>query len=271
MLRFKNWLTEHSYREEDIPEFFFLGFEWRPKELKQHRLVGVNGISESAGAISRFIDDGCALVLDGKETEKINDISRVLYNNPHYMASKGFEAGKRVMDWDDKKLILQLLERLFLSLPIPSSTELISWYGSTTRYVTDRIGPVRDFHDFIKKAWKIFSTSKFYQDLPRMSQPTLQLFFQTAKTAANRVFTRYSDEEEWRVKPKWRKGPAGVAERVPVFNIPYKSILMVCTGEADHNFTADIRTFGLEESYEIHMYDYFQDMEADLQSYGRRW
>jgi hypothetical protein len=271
VLRFKHWL-EHSYQEKDIPEFFFLGFEWRPRELKEHRLVGVNGISESGGAISRFIDDGCALVLNGKETEKINDISRVLYNNPHYMASKGFDAGKRVMNWSDEKLILQLLERTFLSLPIPSNfASLVRWYGNVTRYVAQRIGLVKDFRDFVRKAWSIFISSDLFKELPSTIRPSMELFAKTAETAAKRVFTRYSDEEEWRVKPSWRRGPAGVAERVPVFNIPYKSILMVCTGEADHNFTADIRTFGLEESYEIYMYDHFQDMEADLQSYGRRW
>ncbi len=102
---FKNWMMflEGSFTEADIPPYFYTGCYFSNDFFKKKSytppgaavtLVGLEGLSESASTAFSFWN-GAGLKMPGKQVVALNKITRMMYNNPEYIASAGFRAPRR--------------------------------------------------------------------------------------------------------------------------------------------------------------------------------
>ena len=110
-ISFKEWMMflEGSFSAADIPAFFYVGCYFSEDFVKHYSftppeaacsLVGLEGITTNSSTGSSF-SNGAILKMPGKAVIDINKISKSMYNNPHYMASMGFRAPRRLKSGSD--------------------------------------------------------------------------------------------------------------------------------------------------------------------------
>ncbi len=91
-VKFKQYLQEKSFRKSDIPKDFWVVFDLETMidELKSGKIKGLKGISSSSEIQFQFLGVArdAMLQIDSTELLKINNITRIMYNNPHYLVSK---------------------------------------------------------------------------------------------------------------------------------------------------------------------------------------
>ncbi len=94
------YFTEGSFTEEDVPKFFYVGIYFsedlvKPKSYTPKgavcTLVGVEGVSSS----NLGIWHGASLKMPGQAVVRLNKISKHMYDNPNYLASRGFRGPRR--------------------------------------------------------------------------------------------------------------------------------------------------------------------------------
>lgn len=103
-MRFLNFITERSFKSSDIPRYFRCVIDIRTDndkgltDLSNLELTGVTGISDSGQILYDFLGKGrnAFILMDGEETIKLNKISRIMYDNPHYMLSNNMSALRRI-------------------------------------------------------------------------------------------------------------------------------------------------------------------------------
>lgn len=92
-------ILEGSFTELDIPSKFYcvIYFDLKNTEALEQlaimRLSGVQGISDAKIIISQLLGEGnreALLVMPGLETARMNQLSRVLYDNYDYLVSRNF-------------------------------------------------------------------------------------------------------------------------------------------------------------------------------------
>jgi hypothetical protein len=105
-------LQAHSFRPQDIPNNFWVvidlglnNLDYNPEiyqraysGLSQGILDGVRGISNSGQILRQFGYRGAFMRLPGPEVVELNKLSRVMYDNPNYLVSKGMAALYRIFD-----------------------------------------------------------------------------------------------------------------------------------------------------------------------------
>ena len=99
-MRFKIFL-EKSYSASDIPKFFYIATKITKaqKQLLTGVLVKLTGISESKNIINEMNDPyefDLLIEMDGKELVSLNKLTRVMYDNPYYLAQDNMKAYRRV-------------------------------------------------------------------------------------------------------------------------------------------------------------------------------
>lgn len=108
MLNFKLFLEVDKQKDKEIPEWFYVGisltkdFVSGPSKsapsgtaVTLNNLEGITTNPDILGSHSSFYR-GIILKMPGKETLKLNKLSKIDYKNPDYAVSKGFRALKRV-------------------------------------------------------------------------------------------------------------------------------------------------------------------------------
>jgi hypothetical protein len=102
-MSFRQLLAERSYREDDIPDYFYVVMRFdtpTQDDLAAGRpIVGVKGISGSWRIVTQFLgirERNLVIVMPGHPTARINKLSRVMYANPHYLAQDDMSAAKRL-------------------------------------------------------------------------------------------------------------------------------------------------------------------------------
>jgi hypothetical protein len=98
-------LLEGSFKQEDIPPYFYCAIVLDPfnikrmEDLAQNKLMGLEGITSSFREANIFFSGkrNGFLTMAGTETIKANALSRVLYDNAHYLTSRNFAIFKRLM------------------------------------------------------------------------------------------------------------------------------------------------------------------------------
>jgi hypothetical protein len=96
-------LAERSFSAGDIPKQFFLVGHFNAARMDglmhANELEGIEGISGDWRIAEKFLDSqgrNMVLVMPGQETARINKLSRVMYDNPHYLAQNDLDAVKRL-------------------------------------------------------------------------------------------------------------------------------------------------------------------------------
>lgn len=103
-------LIEASYTEADIPKFFWMVTsvdEYSKDSMEQlatGELKGVKGISDTKEIVVQWLGvaRNAVLVIPAKEFLELNNVSRVMYENPHYLVSKGMAALFRLFNRSPK-------------------------------------------------------------------------------------------------------------------------------------------------------------------------
>lgn len=123
-------LTEMSFGPGDVPPNFRVAIELynyegpikaTGEQLARMELKGVKGISDKANiSIHWFgMSREAMLVMNGEETIRLNKISRIMYDNPHYLMQNNMYALKRLYNdksADNYQTIFNLFEYFFAAM-----------------------------------------------------------------------------------------------------------------------------------------------------------
>lgn len=99
------YLAEMSFSAEDIPDQFYVVTDLRDlrEQTDLTSMEGITGISDTGMIIMNFL--GVArdvlFVMPGQDVVKLNSVSRIMYDNPHYLVSRGMDALYRI--WQKSK------------------------------------------------------------------------------------------------------------------------------------------------------------------------
>lgn len=214
-MRLLNYITEESYTKEHIPKNFFVVFD--VVEAFQHLLKGsisVKGISSSGEIQYQFLDVArdTVLIMDSEKLLKLNKISRVMYDNPHYLVSNDMEALYRIFSKSRNKqgksgLLFNLLE--YLKKYFPADLKYDANYYGLVNYGWDwaeKLPKIKNINTLSK-----FLFTKITTEFPRKEKRnyniTLRNFDKMLYDALLDIGKIYSDENEWIIKDNALKIP----------------------------------------------------------------
>ena len=222
-LTFRTKLAK-SFDQVDIPNNFWavlnLGYELDPKVVQQlvsGKLDNIRGISDSGAIVAQFtFHSGNAILrMPGRETVQLNRLSRVNYDNPNYLCSKGLSALFRVFnqDKDDNgagNVIVNIMNRFKgidenLAYYSTAASNSIKYAPSIVSEVA-RMNSPRDLAIFLVKGINQFFAAKFGEDPPVYTLAQLLPWVLEALKGVGRVF---SDEGEWLIKDGVLQIPQG--------------------------------------------------------------
>jgi hypothetical protein len=200
-MNFKEWLySELSYQPQDIPKWFYVGARWNPDQLAAMKLTGLRGITSNYHTAAQR-EKGVCIVMDGPQTEKINQLSRVLYE-PEYMASKGWEAAKRVFYSNQWGMAQALLDEI---LPDYLGAHIIGELKSQFHQ------PIKKLSTFLGMLWKGMQP---HIDKSYLYPKTWEEFNKRAREIYLKQTQAFQQEAEWIVKNE-------------ILNIPPNTILLI--------------------------------------------
>ncbi|RLA38978.1 MAG: hypothetical protein DRR06_19870 [Gammaproteobacteria bacterium] len=231
MKSFEQFIVERSFGKKDIPKAFRVVFDIKKdgavESLNKMVISGIKGISDSGEIIYEFLGVGldAMLVMNGQKLVDTNKLSRVMYNNPHYMLSKNLEASKRLFNRNDDKSnaatwhrLFEYIFKRFLKDDLVSSYDLqastivqsLSWTDAASN---TKINTVKDAARMMKVAtkqlikkkttWKNYDWLSFIIDLP---DSKLQKYIYDGLLDMGKV---YKVEGEWLIKNKKLVIPKG--------------------------------------------------------------
>jgi hypothetical protein len=224
-----------SYSGQDVPEYFYVvidtwlqhGRDWQPKcdevlaQLKARQLDGIRGISSSESIVGQFGSRGAFLQMPGWETTTINNLSRVMYDNPAYLVSKDLLALYRI--YDDKygssqarhhvlhnvanevmKAMDSFNSRAYYDLKYVEAGQHVAFWA---RSHPEKSNTVKQLADFIYRgfldAW--MEPNRGHANVPF----TLIDVEEATLKALTKIGRIYNDEGEWFVKDHSLKIPEG--------------------------------------------------------------
>lgn len=222
-------LAEGSYTASNVPGMFWLVFdigqasEKYAKQVASGRLKGLKGISGDRRIVGSWLGvaRNAMLVMPGKDVIKLNKLSRVLYDNPEYLASQDFKALYRLYNQTNRsQLMMRIVDRLKPHLKRsthPSAGDLHhvinhGWLsghviGNHYEKAKPRIQSVSDAAKYLKRAVAEtgLASVKDRFGMPSAALPIIKEFplsewkkvVAAALTDAGKL---YQDEGEWTVK-----------------------------------------------------------------------
>lgn len=233
-------LIEDSYGVSDIPSNFYLVFNFdadrnpdRLKQLAKGKIEGVKGISGSNQIVLEFVPVGrnAVLKMDGKRVIRDNNLSRVMYDNPHYLMSKDMNALKRLLNkdlsHDDQSVrkstissildpILRAYSRDYHSPEGKIAMFIKSYDFEILKETPDRaINSIKDLARHLKRV-----TDKIASDKKRELPFSLSDWERELTKAVQQIADTYKKEAEWLVKDD-------------VFDVPAGSTLMIGVRDFD--------------------------------------
>jgi len=234
-MRLTQHLNERSFRPSDVPQYFRAVIDIDTKDemrssinnLKNMKLKGVRGISDTGEIAYDFLGVGrnAMLLMKGKDTTKLNKLSRFMYDNPHYFFSEDMAMLKRMYSKNIKdnrgtwhnvadKVFQEMVERGIISkyeISANAPGQEIS-YTDTAKNTT--VNSIRDAIKTFKKAMKEVVDKKrrfgnpyrYFAELLELPNKTLSDIFLAATKSIGEI---YKSEGEWIVKDADLKIPKG--------------------------------------------------------------
>lgn len=169
MMRFKRYITEMSYGPKDIPKSFYVAFD--PEKALPHlmkgRMPGLKGISGSGEIEFDFfgVARDAMLVMPGKDVVRDNKLSRIMYDNPHYLIANDLEALHRIWNKEASRDRQQVFFSLFgyieqaVGLRSKSDKKFAALYHDMQYYgyknmsydAEKKMGKIKNIHDLARK------------------------------------------------------------------------------------------------------------------------
>lgn len=233
MLGFRKFI-EASYESEDVPERYYVVGNFSehnpevPEQLSKLELPGVSGVSGSESIIRNFL--GVAremlLVMDGYQFEKLNNLSKIQYDNPEYLVSNNLDGLLRIWAYgsgDLDKYRSSVMTKLFDYIELAAKQ-----LAGNARYEARS--------DFENKASQLFYAIQYdggrkFSDLPKVRNTwdiakwlqrnakkddyyygidfTPEEAHQIIIKALQLIGDVFKDEDEWRVKNRTTRIPEG--------------------------------------------------------------
>jgi hypothetical protein len=184
---------EMSYGESDIPNYFYLCCNLT-EDLIKGRLNNLKGISSTPN-IAIWFWKQCFLEMPARKLLELNKLSRVMYYNPNYMASKNFSILNRISNLPANAQHLDL--RLFLNWVHPELNLPDEQFNQLHRELENMKFNHNNLNGYIKSIYQ-FLNSRGIKVKPNH---TTETFF----TKYFKDKTRHSVEQEWLVKPEYAR------------------------------------------------------------------
>lgn len=223
-MRLKKYLNEDSYSQFDLPKNFFwvvFRLEEGIDSLKKGVLGGVTGISGNKEIVMDFLGivRNAVLIMPAKEVEKLNKLSRVMYDNPYYLLQDNMKALTRI--WEKERRIEGVIFNLFEYVTaywkksskyrrVADDAEYFAFHQRLS-YMAKNLkginGP-RDLAKWTKKATeqmykeeegKDFSVKHYLKSIKKL---TLKDWEHSIIKGLEKVSEIYGGESEWIVKDK---------------------------------------------------------------------
>ena len=116
-MRLQKYLNEKSFSAKDIPKDFWIVFDLESMvdELKTGKIKGLKGISSDSDIQFSFLGVArdAMLQIDSKKLLKLNKITRIMYDNPHYLVSNNLWALRRMYNASPNNWANQVFGNLF--------------------------------------------------------------------------------------------------------------------------------------------------------------
>ena len=239
------FISEDSFSLKEIPKNFYVAFPLGPdskhfgthlpeyfrKEsaavmaaLKKGKLSGITGVSDSGEIKFEWLgmgDRNAFLKMDGQALVKANKISRIMYDNPDYLASNGLSALFRLTmtDHGDYKQILTKLDEYLKYGAKKAATSPDFLYaldytgipynlkvGTQLKRVKDVGSFAKALHAMMSKYAKSEKSSRWIAAMEKTDVAQLAKILRSALVKFGKTFT---DEGEWIVKNKDLTIPTG--------------------------------------------------------------
>lgn len=213
-------LKERSFFSEDIPEQFYVVTDIQYNVILDNVKKGileVTGISGSANIVLSFMGVARDLIItmDGQELVKLNRITRIMYDNPHYIVSNNLEALARMFE-SRKDDFQHILRNVFdyMKMILKKSSDPVydnlfyTWDFGTPPYydfaeafekMNLEINNVSDFVKTLMEASKKLNNYNGKQHFDQLSYKDLYEVVEGALLFAGKI---YQDEKEWILKNK---------------------------------------------------------------------
>ena len=116
-MRLQKYLNEKSFSAKDIPKDFWVVFDLEEMvdELKTGKIKGLKGISSDSDIQFSFLGVArdAMLQIDSKKLLEHNKITRIMYDNPHYLVSNNLWALRRLYNASPSRWANQVFGNLF--------------------------------------------------------------------------------------------------------------------------------------------------------------
>ncbi len=243
MIRIRRF-TEDSFSQLDIPEQFFVvtdsEYHIDVGDIKKGVIEGVTGVSGSANIVLNFMGVARDLIItmDGAELVSKNDISRIMYDNPHYLVSNNFQALARIFSSRPNDYY-HIFNNLFSYMQVVAKRSSDPKLNALRQTWEMRNPPVFEIEDALKKLnfridnmydfTKVFIRAinsiddEDYSGKEIIEELTYDEMYDLLYKAVLRAGEIFSDESEWVLKsnklvlPKSTKFVIGM-DKIELFN-----------------------------------------------------
>jgi hypothetical protein len=265
-MKFKKYLNEKSYTQEDIPKTFRVVFEIDEynlskmvkniKQLSSMKLEGMTGISDKHDIAFQWLGVArdAMLIMKGSEVVKLNKISRMLYGNPNYFLSNKMTMAKRLFNKsggsDDSNILQNILEYVFKELGKMDATlkhdiEYTAAYQSYAHYAFKKsvnINSTKDLVKWIRKTgnelkadekkrdWSSYEKIRIVDTIKELSDSQIEKAIYDAFEQIGKI---YSDEGEWIIKDKTLTVPKNSHLYVLMNKKEYKEMMDIKANKPD--------------------------------------
>lgn len=230
-------LAERSFDESNIPPYFRVVFpisrsEYGPQgtvgQLIAHQLDGVRGISDTGQITWQYLTPGsfrnAMLMMPGPKTVALNKLTRVMYDNPHYLISKNCAALQRIWQRSSGEECQQnlfdgavrTLSSMKTGLPVWAPYLVAAAQYSNPDWKLRKACTGKSWNTVKElatlwqpgiKAW-VEDTGKSKAN-EFISKMTIQDWMQVIELGCKAAKATYGDEGEWIVKDKVLRVPKG--------------------------------------------------------------
>jgi hypothetical protein len=208
---------ERSYHPQDVPARFYLAInfslwddniEKKVNDLIKGELEGVKGISGSG--LKTMVKEWGGLrelmiVMPSDKLLSNNQLSRVMYDNPEYLVSKGMKALRRLFNDTGNtytSIFTKMQNYLIRNSKDPKANSIIDYNGSINQ-LDQYVGEIKNINDI--KDLVNFIMSK--QTDTYLKEKGFRWWFEVVMRGLKEMGKLYSSEVEWLVKGESLKIP----------------------------------------------------------------
>jgi len=215
-------LLERSFSAADIPKTFYVVGRLDAKalgDLQNRTLEGVTGISDDRGIVRQFLGSqgrGFVLTMPGPATAKLNKLSRIMYDNPFYLAQDNMKAAARLIGYKGpdggSSVARSLGDTAAGRMGTPwHGDEILIYDGMARRHIAPFDRPrIRDLHDLAERWRAVYRMFGVKRELPHyvdLSRKPHKYWVGWVSAGLKVKFGNFAREGEWIIKDRKLRVP----------------------------------------------------------------